>query len=155
MKNYLLIGTLALCASSTAFAGTCASPTPLGSNVTTPTTSTCGGEIGINMGGTIYAHPSQVYSIHINHSGPGGSPLGQVSLTGTNREASITTSCTVAPTLAGAPGLPMNVDGLADGDYLLVVSTDPSLPVTDPPTCGDFTVSTGTLPVSLQSFSVE
>lgn len=156
MKNTLLAGALALCITSTAFAGTCASPTPLASNSSVPSGSTCGGEVGINMGGTIYAHPSQVYSVHINHQGPDGDPLGKIVLTGTNREASLTTSCSVAPIQVAAPGvIDIDANTLANGDYLLVVSTDPSLPVTDPPTCGDFTVTAGTLPVALQNFTVE
>lgn len=155
MIKALLIGGLAALAPMTAFAdgGTCASPAPLAS-MASDNGSTCGGEIGINMGGTVYGHPSKVYSFHINPTGPDGTPT-TIALTGSNREASVTTSCTTAPTLAGAPGAPIDVSGLAEGDYLLVVSTDPGLPVTDPPTCGDFGVQAGVLPVTVTNFSVE
>lgn len=156
MKNLLLIGGLALLAPFTAYAGTCAAPTPLGSN-SNANGSTCGGEVGINMGGTVYGHPSQVYSVHINHQGPDGEPLGQITLTGTNIEASLTTSCTDAPIAVAAAGvLPLEAQPIPNGDYLLVVSTDPSIPVQPAPgVCGNFTVAAGTLPVTLQSFSVE
>jgi hypothetical protein len=51
--------------------------------------------------------------------------------------------------------LPIDVNALADGDWLLVVSTDPGLPVTAPPTCGAFGTTAGVLPVALQNFTVE
>ena len=152
MKNLLLIGGLALCAPVVAFAGTCAAPEPLMSN-SQISASTCGGEIGIDMGGTVYGHPSQVYSVHIDHA---AGTLGHIALTGTNREASLTTSCTSAPIQVAASGvLDIDAETLANGDYLLVVSTDPSIPVENPPVCGDFTATAGLLPVSLQSFSIE
>lgn len=155
MKNLLVVGALALCASTAAFAGTCESPTPLASN-SNVSGSTCGGPVGIDMGGTVYGHPSQVYSIHINHQGPDGDPLGHITLSGTDREASLTTSCTSAPSQVAAPGVvEIDANTLANGDYLLVVSTDPSIPVTDPPVCGDFSVQAGTLPVALQNFTIE
>jgi hypothetical protein len=157
MKKILLIGGLALLSPIAAYANggaTCASPTTLASMSSDGTGDTCGGEVGINMGGAIYPHPSRVYSFHVNHAGPGGTPT-TISMTGTNREASVTSSCTSAPVAVAAPGLDVDVNALADGDWLLIVSTDPSLPVTTPPTCGAYTVTAGVLPVALQNFTVE
>jgi hypothetical protein len=151
MKKILVLGGLMLCAPMLANAGTCAAPTPLAGNSTVDDT-TCGGEIGINMGGTIYGHPSNVFSVHIDHA---ADPLGHIAITGTNREMSLTSSCTTAPIAAGAPGLDIDAQPVANGDYLLVVSTDPSIPPTNPPTCGTFELVTGPLPVALQSFTVE
>ena len=157
MKKILLIGGFMLLSPIAAYANggaTCASPAPLASLSNDASGDTCGGEAGINMGGSVYGHPSRVYSFHVNHAGPGGTPT-TITLTGTSREASVTSSCTAAPTAVGAPGLPIDVNALADGDWLLVVSTDPSLPVTTPPTCGAYTVTAGVLPVALQNFTVE
>ena len=157
MKKILLMGSLAFLTPVAAHANggaTCASPVPLASLSSDASGNTCGGEAGINMGGSVYGHPSRVYSFHINHAGPGG-PTTNITLTGTNREASVTDSCTNAPVAVAAPGLDIDVNALADGDWLLVVSTDPSLPVTKPPTCGAYTVTAFVLPVALQSFKVE
>ncbi|HJU38106.1 MAG TPA: hypothetical protein VJ724_00940 [Tahibacter sp.] len=133
-----------------AYAGTCAAPTPIFSGQTI-NESTCGGEAGINMGGTIYGHPSQVYSFTANNA------AGAFTLTGTDREMSVTTSCTSAPIASGAPGVPINASVLVNGtSYLLIVSTDPSIPLANPPVCGAAsTVLPNPLPVSLQKFSVE
>lgn len=152
----LILCGMATMASGVAFAaaGTCADPIPLASLQSVPDGSTCGGEIGINMGGVVYGHPSMVYRFHINQAGPGGTPT-TISVTGTDREASITDSCTNAPTAISSAAIgPADVSTLATGDWLLVVSTDPGLTVTDPPRCGAFAVTAGVLPVSLQEFSV-
>jgi len=138
------------------YAQTCASPLPLASN--TPVNgNTCSGQIGINFGGAIYPHPSIVYSF-VWQPTTGGAEPDQILLVGADREMALSTSCTAAPIAAGAPGLPINLDasGLVAGTtYVLAVSTDPGLPVTVPPRCGDFQVSPDTLPVELQNFSVD
>lgn len=141
--------------SSSVFAqdGTCADPLPLVSH-TEHSGTTCGGEIGINLGGTIFGHPSTVYSFVAEGA------TGNIVLSGTDREMALTTSCTSAPVpgAIGASGLPLSLDAanLQDGQtYLLVVSTDPSIDPTVPPICGDFMVRPDTLPVELQSFSVD
>jgi len=154
-KIYLTLCGLMMVAPMAAFAaaGTCDDPEILAS-VSNVSGSTCGGEVGINMGGAVYGHPSKVYKFHINHAGPGGTPT-TITIGGTNREASVTSSCSVAPVAAGAGTLAIDANALTDGDWLLVVSTDPGLPVTDPPTCGDFSVEAGVLPVSLQTFTVQ
>ena len=101
------------------------------------------------MGGTIYGHPSQVYRFRANNL------AGAFTLSGGDREMSITTSCTSAPVASGAPGVPIPASALTSGtEYLLIVSTDPSIPLANPPICGDFTTM-GPFPVSLQTFSVD
>ena len=139
MKKILLIGGLWLLSPLAAHANggaTCADPVPLPAG--SEEGDTCGGEVGLNFGGVIYSHPSRVYSFHVDHAGP---VFTTITLSGTNREAVVTDSCTNAPTAFAAPGVPVDVTALADGDWLLVVSTDPSLPVTVPPTCGAYTVN--------------
>jgi hypothetical protein len=58
------------------------------------------------------------------------------------------------PIALGAPGVPMAVNGLTDGQtYYVVATSDPGSPGA---TCGPYTLDvTGTLPVELQSFTVE
>lgn len=158
MKNVLLSLTAlaAMGASAVSFAQTCASPLPIRSNTTYPnatstTGTTCGGTPGLNLGGTIYPHPSIVYSFVANNA------MGNLTITGAMREIALTTSCANAPSNAAAPGVPMVIapGSLTNGaTYLLVVSTDPSEPPV-PPICGTYTINTPTLPVSLQNFSVE
>jgi hypothetical protein len=57
------------------------------------------------------------------------------------------------PIALGFPGTDMAVNGLTDGQqYFVIVTADPAAPAA---TCGTFTASvTGTLPVTLQSFTV-
>lgn len=152
MKNIVLVAAIALALPTIANAGTCASPTPITSDVTVSGT-TCGGEIGIDMAGVIYPHPSQVYSFVGDPSATGA-----IALTGTDREMAMTTSCNSAPFMDGYPGGPIDLDALnlvAGQTYLLIVSTDPGIDPEDPPLCGDFTVTTDTLPVSLQNVTVD
>jgi hypothetical protein len=63
-------------------------------------------------------------------------------------------SSSTDPIQLGFPGAPMQVSGLTDGaTYYVIVTADPGAPAA---TCGTFTATvTGTLPVSLQNFSVE
>jgi len=158
---YALLACSAMLPVIASAAGTCADPIPLASQ-SSPSGTTLGGEFGINMGGTIYQHAVIVYKFHINSAGPGGTPT-TIGLTGTDREASVVTSCNDDGSMGPAPENvliaaalpPADVSGLANGDYLLVVSTDPSLAVTDPPRGGAYTVNAGVLPVALQNFSVE
>ena len=148
MKNALLTLTAiaAMSLSAVSFAQTCASPLPIKSNssypnASSPTATTCGGQAGLNLGGTIYPHPSVVYSFVAQ------SANATITITGTDREMSLVSSCA---------GGPMVVNSLTNGTtYYVVVSTDPSIP-TPPIQCGAYTLAVaGTLPVSLQGFSVE
>lgn len=157
MKNALLTLTAiaAMGVSAVSFAQTCASPLPMKSNTTypnamSPTATTCGGQAGLNLGGTIYPHPSIVYSFVAQ------SANATITLTGTDREMSLVSNCNSAPIAIGFVGGPMAVNGLTNGQtYLVIVSTDPSIP-TPPVQCGPYTATVaGTLPVSLQGFSVE
>lgn len=150
---FALVGALAL--PTVAAAQTCASPLPIRSNTSYPnptstTATTCGGQAGLNLGGTIYPHPSIVYSFVAQ------SANATLTLTGTDREMSLVNNCANAPIAIGFVGGPMVVNGLTNGTtYYVVVSTDPSIP-TPPIQCGAYTLTVaGTLPVSLQDFSVE
>ena len=139
MNKMLLISGLALLSPLMAHANggaTCADPAPLPSG--SDEGDTCGGEIGLNLGGVVYSHPSRVYTFHVDHAGP---VFTTIALAGTDREAAVTDSCTNAPIAFAAPGTPVDVTALADGDWLLVVSTDPSLSVTVPPRCGAYTLN--------------
>lgn len=145
---------------TTAGAGTCASPFSPDQSLTNYSGSTCGGDIGINLGGSVLGHPSVVFSFVFQDDdtddGVNGDDL--ITLTGTDKVIALATSCTVGASAIGQTGTPINLDtaGLTDGTtYLAIVSTNPSLPVTDPPTCGDFTMDNDTLPVDLQKASVE
>lgn len=155
MKTRLFLGALAFTMPVIVFAdgGTCADPEPLYS-ITNDSGTTCGGQAGINLGGTIFVHPSKVYKIHINSNGPHGHQT-NIRLFGANREAAIAIDCSSSPLVIGAATMPLDVSTLADGNYLLVVTTDPGMPATDPVTCGDFVVDAAILPVSLQNFSVD
>lgn len=137
-----------------AFAGTCDAPTPL--NQTAPgaiSGTTCGGQIGIPLGGAVAPHPNQVYSFRYNNNATGA-----LTVTGTDREVVITAGCTSPPITAFAPGVDANIGtaGLTNGTtYLMIVGSDSGQPVTDPPRCGEFNVTWQQLPVTLQGFSVE
>ena len=154
MNKMLPLAAFVLCIPVFANAGTCAAPTPLQSNPSLQDT-TCGGEIGINLGGTIYVHPSNVFSLHLDHAAAMDGVLDPIHLEGTNREMAITTSCKAAPLQVGGEGLSIELNPLTDGDYLLIVSTDPSIPPTNPPICGAFHLFGGWIPVTLQSFTID
>lgn len=152
MRSTLLFAALLACP-LVASAGTCEAPTPALTSNSTPSGSTCGGTAGINMGGTVYPHPSQVFSFHKSAGAT------NIAVAGGNREMSVVASCMSAgqgpaPLVVGFPGGPADISGLADGDYVLVVSTDPSIAVTNPPQCGNYDLTVGTLPVTLQKFDV-
>lgn len=163
MKKSMLGCAVLLAMSSSAFAGTCASPDILPSNTQTSGT-TCGGVVGINMGGAIYEHPSNVFAFTYQ---PGEQTDDQIRLQGSNIELSLVASCSddgsqgpAAINVAtgdGAVVLEVDGNGLVAGtQYFVVVSTDPSIPVVPgTPTCGEFVVDADFLPVELQSFSVD
>lgn len=138
-------------------AGTCADPYTDLSNVTFTGGSTCGGEIGINMGGAVLPHPSVVFTFTYQDDSGAGNEPDQIQVTGSNMNAIVATSCTTAPVGGAAVGIPFDMDAtLVDGQtYFVAVTTDPSVPVTDPPTCADYTMANDTLPVELQKASVE
>lgn len=152
--KYVAVVAALMFSTGAAFAQTCAAPTPIGSNETVNGT-TCGGEIGINLAGSIFGHPSVVFSFTADNAS------GQITLTGTDREWAIAPSCTEAPVAIGnandAIHLPPDLsDALTNGQsYVLIVSTDSGIPVANPPVCGPFGLTTPTLPVELQTFSVD
>ena len=151
----VLIASIALCLAvpALAMAGTCASPTPINQAPNgTFSGTTCGGEVGIPFGGAVSPHPSNVFSFVYNNG------AGNLTVVGAEREVIIGTTCAALPLGGFAPGVPVNVNslGLTNGaTYIMAVGSDSGLPVTDPPRCGTFDVSFGTLPVQLKNFSVE
>ena len=157
-----LIASLALClmvpAVAMAGGGTCANPTPLVQVPNgTEASSTCGGQIGIPLGGAPSIHPAQVYSFRYNPAGANGA-AGAFTITGAEREVVVAADCSSGPIGGFAPGVPVNVESLgltAGQTYILVVGSDSGLPVTDPPRCGAYSFNWVTLPVSLQNFSVD
>lgn len=156
MKRALLAAMVLAGLPMAAFAQTCESPISLHPQTPgrTITGTTCGGTSGIPLGGAVATHPSVVYQFTYNNS-----ESGPISVTGAEREIVIAANCTSAPITGGAPGVNIgNIGGLGlqnGTNYLLIVTSDSGLAVTDPPRCGDFSVTYTALPVSLQSFSVE
>lgn len=174
MKMKLLIAMLLATGASVAIAqpappspptasgsGTCADPFVPAESLTVYTGSTCGGDIGIDLAGTVLGHPSVVYQFVYSDVDAGTEP-DQIAIAEATLGVVIAASCT-SPVLAsgGAGAPPLNLDApnpgpLTDGQtYLAIVTTDPGLPVTDPPTCSDYTMTIDTLPVELKSMDVE
>lgn len=153
MKITNYVAAALLLTSGSLFAQTCDSPYTGLESHTPLVASTCGGQIGIDLGGAIYPHPSHISSFVWED----GSPA-VMTLEGTNMEFGIMSNCSSAAHAVGAPGIPIDLEtiGLVDGNtYLVIVSTDPGIDPTDPPTCGDFTLNPQHLPVELQSFSID
>lgn len=149
MKTNVLSAVLTaglLTASAGAFAGTCASPTPLLSNETV-TGTTCGGEGGVDLGGVPLVHPVVVYSFVAEGAAGTIETSGDPTIS-----ALIAPDCSTAPILAGN-SIPL--DSLVDGESYLFIVTSEELSAPNPQICGAYNVTTGTLPVELQSFSVD
>lgn len=157
-KVFLSIIAMSMIVPIVVSAGTCDAPTRLTQRpISSHTGTTCGGEIGIPLGGAVATHPSVVYTFRYNPDGPDGAS-GPMSVAGAEREVVVSESCTGVPLGGFAPGVPVNVDSLgltSGGTYYLIVTTDLGLAVTAPPRCGDFSMSWGSLPVSLQNFSID
>lgn len=155
MKIKILSALLVSVIAPAVFAGTCTAPTPI--DPPTPKTltgSTCGGEMGYNLGGTILSNPTQVYSFTWHDTGATPNAL---TVTGANIEVDIAVDCTTAPFTVGANGLDLDWTsaGMVDGQqYLMFVTIDPSIAPHNDTQCGSFEVGTGTLPVALKSFSI-
>ncbi len=71
-----LVVAFTVLAPSAAFAQTCASPLPLESPNSSVTGTTCGGEAGIPLGGTVAPHPARVYSFSYLPPGSPGAAVG-------------------------------------------------------------------------------
>lgn len=135
-------------ASGTSFAQTCADPLPLTSN-NTHTGTTCGGQVGIDLGGIPLVHPSIVFSFVADSASGNIVTSGDPTIS-----AVIAPDCSTAPILIGNT---ISLDGpeLVDGQNYLFIVTSEELSAPDPQICGEFNVVTGTLPVELQSFSID
>lgn len=119
---------------------------------------TCAGVVGLNLGGAILAHPTLVYRFDFSDQDGDAPEPDLIQIVGAEREFAIGTSCNTPPIGGGAPGVDFDLDaaGLTEGGrYYVFVTSDTGLPVTDPPRCGDFTLDPDTLPVELQSFSID
>ena len=136
---------------------TTAPTSPLASNQTISGATTCGGTVGLNLGGTnVLPHPSKIYEFVAQNA------TATITITpaSTDIEMFLTTGCTSSPTAQGFVGGPLVIPPgtLTNGTkYFIVVTKDASIPPQPAPgVCGayGFTV-VGTLPVSLQNFSVE
>ncbi|HET8898167.1 MAG TPA: hypothetical protein VFN09_05270 [Rhodanobacteraceae bacterium] len=156
MKTKLLSALLISAIAPAAFAGTCASPTAIATPTpSTVTGTTCGGDMGINLGGTILSNPTQVYSFVWHDTGTTPNILHLNS--GANIEIDIANNCTDAPFAVGANLLDLDwtTAGMVDGQtYLMFVTIDPSIQPHNASQCGTFDIAPGTLPVELSKFSV-
>lgn len=141
-------GVALMLASGSSFAQTCASPLPLISN-NTHTGTTCGGQVGIDLGGIPLVHPSIVFSFVAEGASGSIETSGDATIS-----AVIAPDCSTAPFLIGN-SIPLGGGELVDGETYLFIVTSEELSAPDPQICGEFNVVTGTLPVELQSFSVD
>ena len=162
MKNALLSLTAiaALGVSAVSFAQTCASPLPISSggtpngtvngNLCTATNSlpTYGG-ISSQQNEIVYSFVAQSAAATISIAETGGGTF-----TGVVYLMPSPCSLSTDPIAFGFNGAPMVVGGLTNGaTYYVIATADPG---GAPAACGTFTATvTGTLPVSLQGFSVE
>lgn len=160
MKYLALVLVAALGVPSVVFAQTCtpttAPTTPLTSNQVISGATTCGGTVGLNLGGTVYPHPSKIYEFVAQNA------AASITITPASAdiEMSLVSGCTSAPLAIGFVGGPLVIAPatLTNGQkYFIVVTKDPSIPPQPAPgVCGTFGFAVaGTLPVSLQGFSVE
>lgn len=155
-KISLVSAALVLAGSAAVSFAQCDDSAPILESNTALNLDTCGGVVGLDLGGAILGHPTLVYRFDYQDDGGAGVEPDQIQITGSEREFAIGTSCSTAPIGGGAPGLPFNVETLTPGTrYYVFFTSDSGLPVTAPPRCGAVAVNTDTLPVELQSFSVE
>lgn len=158
VKLNIVVATLFSAVPAIALAGSCAAPTSLHpqepGRVITGNTCDGSGETGqLNIGGLAVPHASHVYRFTYNNDATGTITVGP-----SPRELIITSgpSCNgVEPVLIAAEGVAVDIAsaGLVNGsDYYLIVTSDNTLPSG---TCGEFTWSYETLPVELQSFSID
>jgi hypothetical protein len=154
MKRVLLASAM-LAFGANAFAQTCASPLPiLSDSVAAGDTCTAGndlpgyGSIGSPQNEIIYSFVAQGANANVALAHT-GAPFGATMFV-------MPSPCSLStdPIAFGDFTTPMAVNGLTDGQtYYLIVTADPGGPAN---ACGAFTATvTGTLPVELQSFSVD
>ncbi len=162
MKNsmMLVVAGLAAMFGGQVAAQTCANPLPIVSNATR-TGDTCTATNSLpSYGGTTSAQTEVIYSFV---AGPTPPTYGDLTITATGGFAGTTAAvfllpaCTAStdPIAFGIPGTPLSVSGAgltAGQTYYVVVTADPGDDATG---CGQFSVSSGYLPVSLQKFSVD
>jgi hypothetical protein len=162
VASMLFFGVLA----SSAYGQSCSTPTALLSNATVAGT-TCGGDQSFTdiCGGATLTGPSNVYTWTV---GAGGTVSGSVTVTPTGAGATfdpgiaITSGTTCSGSLGNCTGSADNAaSGGAEtialssastaGTYYLIIS---SFSTTAANQCGPYNLQAGTLPVKLQSFSI-
>ena len=152
--------------SSTAFSQTCSSPTVLASG-STVNGNTCGGDQSFTdiCGGATLKGPSNVYtwtygggtvSGSIVVTPTGGAPTFDPALAIVNGSAtcsgSVGTCDVTADANANSSAETVSLTGLnTNGPYFLIIS---SFSTTAANQCGPYSLQAGTLPVKLQSFSI-
>jgi len=135
----------------------CAAPLPIHSNDQNLPGDTCAaGNPLPTYGGTGSPQNEIVYSFTAQGADADVSITATGGYAGTTAALFLLPACTAAsdPIAFGAAGVPMHVGSLTDGSvYFITATADPGGPNAG---CGQYTVSVaGTLPVSLQNFSVE
>jgi hypothetical protein len=145
-----------------AFAGNvlaqdCATPIAIHTDEQNVTGDTCAagnplptyGGTGSPQNEIVYSFVAQGANADISIAGTGG-------YAGTTPAVFLFPACSAAtdPIAFGVPGTPMHVGGLTDGQtYFITATADPGGPNDG---CGSYDIDVaGTLPVSLQNFSVE
>ncbi|WP_313913030.1 hypothetical protein [Tahibacter sp.] len=143
-----------------AAAQTCANPLPIVSNVPVSGDTCTAANSLPSYGGTTSAQNEIVYSFV---AGPTPPTYGDLLIAQTGGFAGsaggvfLLPACTAStdPIAFGVVGAPLSVStsGITPGQtYYVVVTADPGGPAAG---CGQFTITPGYLPVSLQKFSVE
>lgn len=163
MKNQLqkpllalaMIGGLAV--AGQVFAQDCATPFPLRSNQSNYLGDTCtAGNPLPTYGGTGSPQNEIVYSFVALNANASISIDAVGGYAGTTAAIFLLPACTAStdPIAFGAPGVPMVINGMTDGQtYYVVATADPGGPNNG---CGQYRLSvTGPVPVALQNFSVE
>lgn len=168
MKVVALTSLLALGFAASSFAADTCSPIPLSSNTTNLAGNTCGGDVISGFcGGATPTGPSRIYTWTY---GGANTPSGNITVVPTSPfNVAIGamyggTDCLSSETQSCGPNSDVNGDGAADGTetvalsgfnttttYYLIVT---SFSGTGADQCGAYTISSGTLPVKLQSFSI-
>ncbi len=156
-QRLLALGVLGLAFAGSAAAQDCAAPIAIHTDEQNVIGDTCAagnplptyGGTGSPQNEMIYSFVAQGANATISIAGTGG-------FGGTTPAIFLFPACSAAtdPVAFGVPGTDMAVSGLTDGQtYYIAVTADPGGPNDG---CGAFDVDvTGTLPVSLQNFSIE
>jgi len=152
---FRLLAMAMVTATASVSAQDCVSPIPLRQNQQNYAGDTCtAGNPLPTYGGTGSPQNDVVYSFVASQANAQASIIATGGYAGTTAAIFLLPTCTPAtdPISFGAPGTPMSLNGLADGQtYYVIVTADPGGPNAG---CGQYTLF-ASVPVTLQSFSVE